>query len=787
MANEVEVTLKLNVNQAQQVIRAAENGFKQFGSTAEKSLGVADVAFGSFVGNIAAAGLEKIISGIAGSFGGLVDATKDLEAIETRFKVLTGSADEAQKVLANLQTFAAGTPFQLPGLADATAQLISFGVSTNDLEPTLRQLGDLAAGAGTQIGELTIPFGRLISTQKLTLQELDKFADRGINIFAGLAEKSGVSLGSIRDEISKGNVPFEDFIEVINEATSEGGQFFGATAELSQTLGGVLSTLGDNFFALQGAIGGTFNAALISGASVLIETLQSLVGFIQENEAALKAFSQALVGGVINGFQTLVAVAQGVVGFFANFDQVITRNKSNIEAAGIAVAALGTALLIQNAGLIASAVAANAAGAALVVYNGAVAIARTGTAIFNAILNLNPIVLLVTGLGLAAAAFVKFNGGIDGAIGKLKEWTGAVLQFFQPGIEVILQGVAKVAGIFDKDLADSARTAIAEIAEFSKQLEESGKKQNEVALAAENSAQKIVEAEAVKREAVAETNAQADENKNKAISNAQEVADFETLLADAKKERQAEEFELDRERAEIKKGTELEELASLIGERDALETQAEVEKLQRQGKNAEAEKLIKDKLAKADEQRLFAVQKFEDKTNKQKIDGLKSTLGTVSSLQSSNNKTLFRIGQAGAIANATISGFEGFARALGAAPPPFNFILAGLVAAASAANIAKIASSSPPSFQFGGIVPGQPSNADNQIITAASGEAVLNRQQQAELFNQLNTGGGEGSGNTININVESSTGDIPDENVDNIVDNINNRTEFGNVQVNTGA
>ncbi len=83
--------------------------------------------------------------------------------------------------------------------------------------------------------------------------------------------------------------------------------------------------------------------------------------------------------------------------------------------------------------------------------------------------------------------------------------------------------------------------------------------------------------------------------------------------------------------------------------------------------------------------------KFEDQTNKERADNFKSTLGTISSLTQSSNSTLFALGKAAAIANATIDGYAGVMKAWSLGPilgPP----MAALVGVAAAVNIAKIAS-----------------------------------------------------------------------------------------------
>lgn len=89
------------------------------------------------------------------------------------------------------------------------------------------------------------------------------------------------------------------------------------------------------------------------------------------------------------------------------------------------------------------------------------------------------------------------------------------------------------------------------------------------------------------------------------------------------------------------------------------------------------------------------------------------------------NKEFAGIAKATALAMATVNTAEAFTKALTAAPPPFNFALAGLVAAAGAAQIGIIAAQK---FAKGGSfkVPGGMSGVDNQLVplALASGERV---------------------------------------------------------------
>ena len=143
---------------------------------------------------------------------------------------------------------------------------------------------------------------------------------------------------------------------------------------------------------------------------------------------------------------------------------------------------------------------------------------------------------------------------------------------------------------------------------------------------------------------------------------------------------------------------------------------------------------------------------FEESTGKERIANMRSTLGTISTLTSSNNKTLFRVGQASAIATATVDGITAVQKALASAPPPFNFILAGLVGTATALNVQKIASAKPPAYEQGGVVGGSSYTGDNVLAAVNSNEVILNGKQQAETLFQIANGGLQGNNAVDAIN-----------------------------------
>lgn len=134
--------------------------------------------------------------------------------------------------------------------------------------------------------------------------------------------------------------------------------------------------------------------------------------------------------------------------------------------------------------------------------------------------------------------------------------------------------------------------------------------------------------------------------------------------------------------------------------------------------------------------------KSQQQLDQERVSNQRDTFSTIATLSQSNNKTLAAIGKAAGITQIAIDTPVAISKALAAFPPPFNFVAAGLVGTAMAAQAARIAGLN---FANGGIVPGSSFSGDRVPANVNSGEMILNRQQQAQLFNMAN-GEGNNSG-----------------------------------------
>lgn len=254
-----------------------------------------------------------------------------------------------------------------------------------------------------------------------------------------------------------------------------------------------------------------------------------------------------------------------------------------------------------------------------------------------------------------------------------------------------------------------------------KQAIETGAELNRIDdLYAQARREKAVENEVIKNEALAEIKAE----------------QAEILTAEQEAKIEAELLETEREIAQVG----LTELAKLQLKIDFMRQDLVA------FKGHAKEKALLQKKIDLEEKNLAQKKKEgEDKIDKEKLSARKAVLSTISSLQNSNNKALAMAGKAAAITQIAIETPVAISKALGAFPPPFNFIAAGLVGVAMASQAANIAGVQ---LAEGGIVNPTSGGTQATIGEAGRAEAVIPLPDDFDP----DEGGGIGGGVTIHFN-----------------------------------
>jgi len=229
---------------------------------------------------IVAAGIASLKS--AGQF----------QMYQASFETMLGSAEKAKATIADMQKMAAATPFELGDLAQAGKVLLQYGVSADTLMSRISMLGDIAQGDANKLGSLTLAFGQMSSTGKLMGQDLLQMINAGFNPLKVISDKTGESMASLKDRMSKGKLGVDEVTNAFISATSAGGQFFGGMEKASKTLPGLISTLHDDVSTL----GRSFVEDLMPSVMDTIKGLSSFAQSVTELDAPTKAFIVTMLG-----------------------------------------------------------------------------------------------------------------------------------------------------------------------------------------------------------------------------------------------------------------------------------------------------------------------------------------------------------------------------------------------------------------------------------------------------------------------------------------------------------
>lgn len=218
---------------------------------------------------------------------------QQMDDYTANMQTLLGGVDKAESKIKELSDMAAKTPFELPTLVDATQTLLAFGVKADDSTGILKSLGDISLGNASKLETLTRAYGKMSSTGKVTLENVQMMIDAGFNPLNLIAERNHMTMESLYKAISDGKVPFEELTWAIQKATSEGGQYFNGMETASKTLTGRLSTLKENWSA--------FLALLTKPA---YETLRDTVlpSAIDMVDKLTASFNESGLQGVLNTF-----------------------------------------------------------------------------------------------------------------------------------------------------------------------------------------------------------------------------------------------------------------------------------------------------------------------------------------------------------------------------------------------------------------------------------------------------------------------------------------------------
>ena len=304
-------------NNAGRDFDASSNKIQQSAKRARDSISGMVSAMNGLAAAATVGAIGSVASGIVSMGVSAIKASAQMKQYEIAFSTMLGSAEKGKAMLADLQKFAAETPFDVQGVTKAAQQLLAFGFNAKEIIPTLRTLGDTAAGlskGAEGVQQIAYALGQIKTSGTLKTQDMNQLATAGIGSWEMLAQAAGKSIDEVRAMTEKGMIDSATAIEVITQGMND--SFGGMMAKTAEEITGLWSNVTETAATAQATIG-TYLADSLDVKGVLKTIAKDIGGVtdaLAEAQKQGKSFREALQDAIPTPFIAAIGAASAVIG-----------------------------------------------------------------------------------------------------------------------------------------------------------------------------------------------------------------------------------------------------------------------------------------------------------------------------------------------------------------------------------------------------------------------------------------------------------------------------------------
>lgn len=201
----------------------------------------------------------------------------EFQAADTAIETLLGNKEKANALMSQVREFAKISPLEFSDVTAATQMMLGFNIEAEKVPRYLQAISDISMGKSSKFNSLTLAFSQMSAAGKLMGQDLNQMINAGFNPLQIISEKTGKSIATLKDEMSKGAVSAEMVQQAFIDATSAGGKFYNMSENASKTINGQLSMMQD-------ALDSVFNELGTKSESVIMDGIQMTTSLIQNYE-----------------------------------------------------------------------------------------------------------------------------------------------------------------------------------------------------------------------------------------------------------------------------------------------------------------------------------------------------------------------------------------------------------------------------------------------------------------------------------------------------------------------
>lgn len=207
----------------------------------------------------------------------------EFQSMQTAMETMVGK-DVAGPLMAQVKELAKISPLTMTDMVGAEKMMLGFNIQAEDTIKYLKALSDISMGESGKFNSLTLAFSQMSATGKLLGGDLNQMINAGFNPLQQISEKTGKSIATLKDEMSKGAISAEMVQQAFLDAASAGGKFYNMSENASKTINGQLSMMQD-------ALDDVFNELGTRGEGVIMSGIQATTSLIQNYETVGKVLA----------------------------------------------------------------------------------------------------------------------------------------------------------------------------------------------------------------------------------------------------------------------------------------------------------------------------------------------------------------------------------------------------------------------------------------------------------------------------------------------------------------
>lgn len=291
----INLTVVIDNDEAIRKFRELQKTAKTVTSSVITDADRMDVAMRRFMTTLGQIGVGVSLVGLVKQ---IAQTRGEFQQLEVAFTTLLQSKEKADALMSQMVDLAAKTPFDLQGVASGARQLLAYGFAAEDITDTLTRLGNVAAGLGLNLQDLTWLYGTTAVQGRLYTRDVMQFQSRGIDLAGELATQLGKTREEISQMVTEGKIGFPEVQKAIESMTNEGGKFYNLMQEQSKTITGLISNLGDAIDTMFNDIGKSSEGVItgvLQGTIALVENYEKVLNILIPLVAAYGTYKAALI------------------------------------------------------------------------------------------------------------------------------------------------------------------------------------------------------------------------------------------------------------------------------------------------------------------------------------------------------------------------------------------------------------------------------------------------------------------------------------------------------------